>query len=140
MPTETPTPTNTPQNTVIKAPRPRRALSPFQSGLPDPRPVTDYTVALSTVSGHSRLTVTLLSPCVIRQPMWPLIDCVAGTLVVPSSCTPVSNTQFYLDFAGIITPSTAFVQVPYQDTQVQNNMGGFVRPGGQWFRAPVMPG
>ena len=28
------------------------------------------------------------------------------------------------------------VDVPYQDMQVQNFQGGFVRPGGKWFRAP----
>jgi hypothetical protein len=27
-----------------------------------------------------------------------------------------------------------FVQVPSQDTNVQNFAGGFVRSGGQWFR------
>ena len=35
--------------------------------------------------------------------------------------------------------SVAFVQVPYQDTQVRNFQGGFVRPGGQRFCDPVMP-
>jgi hypothetical protein len=86
------------------------------------------------------LTITLAQPCVIRQPLWPLIDCTAGGLVAPVSCTVVSNTQFYLDFAGLVVASAAFVQVPCQDMQVQNFLGGFVRPGGQWFRAPVMPG
>ena len=108
--------------------------------MPDPRPVTDYTVALTTVSGHSRLTVTLSQPCVIRQPAWALIDCVAGSRVYASSVTVVSNTQFYFDYSGFLAGSVAFVEVPYQDTQVQNSQGGFVRPGGLWFREPVMPG
>jgi len=42
-----------------------------------------------------------------------------------------------MDFAGILNSMVAFVQVPLQDMQVQNYQGGFVRPGGQWFRMPV---
>jgi hypothetical protein len=30
----------------------------------------------------------------------------------------------------------AIIDVPYQDMQVQNFQGGFVRPGGRWFRRP----
>jgi hypothetical protein len=75
---------------------------------------------------------------VIKNPLWPLIDCTAGALINPVSCTVLSNTSFYLDFAGIVTAGAAFVQVPYQDTQVQNFAGGFVRSGGQWFRQPVI--
>ena len=124
------------QTTLSAPPRSnaQRRPDPIKAGLPDPRPVTDYTAVLSTVSGHSRLTVTLSQPCVIKQPMWALIDCVAGGLVTPSSCTVVSNTQFYLDFGGLVAGSAAFVSVPYQDTQVQNFQGGFVRSGGQWFK------
>jgi len=129
-------------NTMIKAlPRTqgKKRITPASTGTADPRPITDYTAVLSTVSGHSRLTVTLSQPCIIRQPLWGLVDCVAGALVSPTSCTVVSNTQFYLDFTGVVAGSAAFVQPPYQDMQVQNFHGGFVRPGGQWFRAPVMP-
>ena len=32
----------------------------------------------------------------------------------------------------------AFVDVPYQDMQVQNFRGGYVVPGGKWFRQPVI--
>lgn len=113
------------------------AQKPFANGLPDPRPLTDYSVALTTVAGKSRITITLSQPCVIRNPAWPLIDCTAGTLVNASSVTVVSNTQFYMDYAGVLNAMTAFVQVPYQDMQVQNFQGGFVRPGGQWFREPI---
>ena len=90
-----------------------------------------------TVSGKSRLTITLNQPCVIKSPVWPLIDCTAGALVYANSVTVVSNTQFYMDYGGILVAMVAFVQVPYQDTQVQNFQGGFVRSGGQWFRMPV---
>jgi hypothetical protein len=114
-----------------------RRPDPYKAGLPDPRPVTDYTVALSTVAGHSRLTITLSQPCVIRSPAWGLIDCTANGRVNPTGVTAVSNKEFYLDFAGLIGPMVAFVEVPYQDMQVQNYQGGFVRPGGQWFRTPV---
>ena len=111
----------------------------MQAGLPDPRPVTEYAVALTVVASKSRLTVTLLQPCAIRSPNWPLIDCSNGVRVLPQSVTVVSPTQFYFDYAGILSTAVAFVEVPYQDTQVQTYQGGFVRPGGQWFRQPVIP-
>lgn len=128
--------THAPSTQTVRRPR-RTPLSPSQAGLPDPRPITDYTAAHSVVAGKSRLTITLSQPCVIRSPAWPLIDCTANTLVAPSSVTVVSNTQFYMDFAGVLGPMVAFVQVPPQDPQVQNSQGGFVRSGGQWFRQPV---
>jgi len=129
------------QNTLTaRGVRPReRRVNPFANGQPDPRPVTEYTAVHSVVSGKSRITITLSQPCVIRAPSWGLIDCTANTLVNPVGVTVVSNTQFYMDFGGLLGPMVAFVLVPYQDTQVQNNQGGFVRPGGQWFRAPVSP-
>lgn len=115
------------------------SLDAAAKGLPDPRPVTDYTVTLSVVAGHSRLTVSLSQPCSIRQPMWPLVNCMGGTLIAPASCAVISNTAFQLDFAGVVPESVAFVQVPFQDMNVQNTRGGFVVPGGRWFRDPVMP-
>jgi hypothetical protein len=116
----------------------RAPQNPAQAGLPDPRPVTEYTAVHSVVAGKSRITITLASPCVIRSPVWPLIDCTANTLVNPASVTVVSNTQFYMDYGGLLSSMVAFVQVPYQDMQVQNYQGGFVRPGGQWFREPIL--
>lgn len=115
------------------------APSPAAAGLPDPRPVTDYAVALTIVSGKSRLTVTLAQPCAIRSPNWAVIDCTAGARVYPQSVTVVSPTSFYFDYSGLLSSAVAFVEVPYQDTQVQNSQGGFVAPGGRWFREPVIP-
>jgi hypothetical protein len=129
------TATTTPPRTTRRG---RNALPPTANGLPDPRPVTDYTVALSVVAGKSRLTVTLTQPCAIRAPRWAVIDCTNGGRVYPTSATVVSTTQFYLDFASVLSSAVAFVEVPYQDTQVQNAMGGFVAPGGKWFREPVI--
>lgn len=40
---------------------------------------------------------------------------------------------------GLLSSAVAFVEVPLQEPQVQNAMGGYVRPGGQWFREPVIP-
>ena len=48
----------------------------------------------------------------------------------------VVNTIITFDFIGILPNTVNFVNVPYQDMQVQNFQGGFVRPGGKWFRAP----
>lgn len=117
----------------------RAASSPFAAGMPDPRPVTEYAVALSVVAGKSRLTVTLAQPCVVRSPNWAVINCVNGARVYPTNVTVVSNTVFFFDFASVLSSSVAFVEVPYQDPQVQNAQGGFVAPGGRWFREPVIP-
>ncbi len=127
------------QTTIAAPARKGRHLSPnyIESGQPDPRPLTEYTAALTNVAGKDRLTITLSQPCVIRSPNWPVIDCTANTLIYPQTVVVVSNTQFYLQFAGVLSAMAAFVQVPYQDMQVQNFQGGFVRPGGQWFREPI---
>lgn len=125
------------RSTVSNSNGRRQRRSAAELGLPDPRPLTDYTVALSTVAGHARLTVTLAQPCVIRQPNWPLIDCSTGGRVYPTSVTVVSTVSFYMDFAGLLLGSVAFVEAPYQDMQVQNFQGGYVVPGGKWFRSPV---
>ena len=106
---------------------------------PDPRPVTDYTATISTVSGHNRITIALSQPCVIRQPSWRFVSCLDGSLVAPSGVTIVDNKTFYFDFGGVLSGDICFVQVPYQDTQVQNYQGGFVRSGAQWFRMAVLP-
>lgn len=121
------------------APRPQnrnRRIDPLKMGLPDPRPLTGYSVAYSEVGMKSRITITLDQPCVIRQPLWGFINCTDGTLVYPTSVTVVNRTTFYFDFPAVLNPAVAFVWVPWQDTQVQNFQGGFVAPGGQWFREP----
>jgi hypothetical protein len=125
--------TSTPATRALRT----RRQDPIKNGLPDPRPVTEYTAVLSNVAGKDRLTITLSQPCVIRSPHWPVIDCTANTLIYPTSTVVLSNTQFYLEFGGLLDTMVAFVQVPYQDTAVQNYQGGFVRPGGQWFREPI---
>jgi hypothetical protein len=119
--------------------RTARPRSAAEAGLPDPRPVTDYTVAVTSPGGNTRLTVTLLNPCVIRSPQWRLVNCDTGAFIACPAPTVTSNTTFYYDFVGALNPAVGFIDVPYMDTQVQNFQGGFVRPGGQWFRAPVAP-
>ena len=114
----------------------RGKTNPVSAGLPDPRPLTDYDVAYAEVGGNSIITVTLQQPCVIRAPRWTLIDCATGEGVVPAIVKPLGNDTIELDFTGLIPDSVAFVDVPYQDMQVQNFQGGFVRPGAKWFRAP----
>ena len=114
----------------------RTKATPVSAGLPDPRPLTDYDVAYAEVGGNSIITVTLRQPCVIRNPQWTLIDCATGEGVVPALVKPLGNDTIELDFTGLIPDSVAFVDVPYQDMQVQNFQGGFVRPGAKWFRAP----
>src|SRR5690349_670696 len=122
--------------TLTPLPRSRRraVLSPIESGMPDPRPVTDYTATPSTVSGHTRITIALSEPCVIRTPAWQFVSGIDGNKVSAASVTVVNNKTFYFDFAGTLATDICFVDVPYQDKQVQNFQGGFVRSGGQWFR------
>ena len=59
------------------------------------------------------------------------------TKVYAPAMTVVDNATFYFQFAGLLGSSVGFVEVPYQDMQVQNFQGGFVKPGGQWFRKPT---
>jgi hypothetical protein len=117
----------------------KKRVTPQRTGTPDPRPVTDYTVAVTTPSGNSRVTITLAQPCIIRNPAWGFVACDTGAKVFANSMTVIDNRTFRFDFLGVMNPQIGFIDVPYQDTQVQNFQGGFVRSGGQWFRAPVGP-
>ena len=105
-------------------------------GLPDPRPLTEYDVLYEELEGHSRITVTLAQPCIIRAPEWGFIDCADGSSIAAEKTKFIGNETIVFDFTGIIPTSIALVDVPYQDMQVQNFQGGFVRPGGKWFRKP----
>ncbi len=124
--------------TLAATPRTAKRINtnPASAGLPDPRPVTDYDAEYTEVGGKSRITITLRQPCVIRVPVWSYIDSQTGEGVVPSSVTVTGNKTFVAEFPGIIPMSVNFVDAPYQDMQVQNFQGGFVRSGGKWFRAP----
>lgn len=124
------------QTTLNAPPRKTRHLAPnyIQTGQPDPRPVTDYTTAVSAVSGHTRITITLSEPCVIRTPAWKFVSGIDGNKIPAASVTVVDNKTFFFDFAGLLASDYCFIDVPYQDTAVQNFQGGFVRSGGQWFR------
>jgi hypothetical protein len=117
--------------------------TPAALGLPDPRPVTDYTADMILVGGpgpvHSRLVVTLAQPCVVRTPRWNLVSVMTGERLAPIAAAAVSTTVLHFDFPGIAPPEFAFVDVPYQDTHVQNAQGGFVTPGAKWFRDPTPP-
>jgi hypothetical protein len=115
----------------------QRPQSPFESGQPDPRPVTDYAIALSLVLGNTRATITLAQPCVIRTPNWAFIDCNTGARIYAPAMTVVDNQTFFFQFNTLLPTSVGFIEVPYQDMQVQNFQGGFVQPGGKWFRKPV---
>ncbi|MDP1662217.1 MAG: hypothetical protein Q8L55_09910 [Phycisphaerales bacterium] len=109
-----------------------------RSGLPDPRPLTEYTAVYSEPVGpggsRSRITVTLAQPCIIRDPSWRFVDCGDGTTIKADNATVVGNNTIIFEFEDVIAASIAFVEPPYQDVEVQNFQGGFVRPGGQWFR------
>ena len=53
-------------------------------------------------------------------------------------CAVVGITDtltFCVIFSGKLGAAFGFIEAPYQDMQVQNFQGGFVRPGAQWFRA-----
>jgi len=112
-----------------------RRVNEDAESLPDPRPVTEYTVVLSTVGINARLTVTLGQPCVVRQPAWAFVNVSTGARVYAATVTVVDNTTIVFDFAGLLPTKVAFIEVPYQDTQVRNSSGGFVAPGGRWFKA-----
>lgn len=122
--------------TAAARPTKRTRTNPLTAGLPDPRPVTGYDAVYDEVDGHSRIFIKLDQPCIIRAPAWGFVNVKDGTSIAASSVSVSSATEFAFDFLDIIDPQIAFIDVPYQDPQVQNFQGGFVRPGGQWFREP----
>jgi hypothetical protein len=113
-------------------------ITPMTLGGQDPRPLTSYTVAVTTVSGNTRVTVTLAQPCIIGTPHWAFITQDNGSRVYANLVTVVSNTQFYFQFAGAMNPAISSVEPPYQDPQVRNFLGGFVVPGAKWFQVPTL--
>jgi hypothetical protein len=119
--------------TAPARPAKRFSANPASAGLPDPRPLTDYDVTYDEISSHSRISIALKQPCVIRTPAWTFIDSSTGAVVVPATVTPSSNNKIVFEFAGILADTVNLVDVPYQDMQVQNFQGGFVRPGAKWF-------
>jgi hypothetical protein len=126
---------STPMTVAASATR-RLAASAGRNNQPDPRPITDYTAVYSEPGGtHSRVTVTLAQPCVIRNPKWQFVDASDGSVSTAQTITVASNTTIVFDFTGTIAKGVCFIQPPYQDMEVQNFQGGFVRPGAQWFRA-----
>jgi hypothetical protein len=113
-----------------------RRATPSTAGLPDPRPVTGYSVQADDTVEGTIVTVTLDQPCVIRAPMWALVECQSGARLEPTSVSVSGNTTFTLGFEGIVDRLFNFIEVPYQDMNVQNFQGGFVAPGARWFREP----
>ena len=57
------------------------------------------------------------------------------TRVYAASVTVVDPATIAFDFSGLLPVKVGFVEVPYQDTQVQNPLVGSVAPGGRLFRA-----
>jgi hypothetical protein len=110
------------------------APSPVEAGLPDPRPLTDYTAFIEDMGTHWRLTITLDQPCIIRQPKWWLVDYRTGETSSGANLQIEDNTRFTFDFPAELPETFNFVEAPYQDMQVQNFQGGFVRPGAKWMR------
>lgn len=129
---------------MAATPRPqapvRRRARDRAENLPDPRPLTEYTVEVSEDTGNTRVIVRLDQPCVIRTPEWAFIDSVDGSRSYAPTLKVVDNQTFEFEFAGLLAASVGTIEAPYQDMQVQNFQGGFVRPGGQWFRPPGPPG
>lgn len=112
----------------------RSKTNPLEAGLPDPRPLTDYTATIEDMGTHWLLTISLNQPCIIRQPKWWLVDYRDGSTYGGSNLRVESNSKFTLDFPPDLPTTFSFVEAPYQDMEVQNFLGGFVRPGAKWFR------
>jgi hypothetical protein len=128
----------TPTASAPAKPGSRAALRrPYENGQPDPRAVTGYTVTLATVGGNSVVTILLDQPCVVRSPHWAFIDATDGSRIYAPTMAVVDNRTFFFQFAGVMANSIGFIEVPYQDMQVQNFQGGFVQPGARWFRKPT---
>lgn len=87
-------------------------------------------------TGASRITITLLQPCIIRSPLWAFINCSTGEPTEAASISVVGNTTIIFDFGTIISSDVILIDVPYQDMQVQNFQGGFGAAGGAVSPAP----
>ena len=75
-------------------------------------------------------------PCA-KHNMWSPIPSTASQPDTPglparrqATVEVVNNTTFILKFEGVLAVSVGFIDVPYQDMQVQNFQGGFVRRAG----------
>jgi hypothetical protein len=75
------------------------------------------------------VTITLDQPCVIRTPAWTFINCNDGTRSFAPSMTIMDTSTFFFQFTGLLNTAVGFIEVPYQDMQVQNFQGGFVAAG-----------
>jgi hypothetical protein len=118
---------------------PRRGPRDFvAAGLPDPRPVTDYTVSVENTGSRTLLIVALDQPCVIGAPVWSVVSADTGDAVpVFGQAQPDAegrSTIIVFDNGAVLDQAFNTLVVPYQDTQVRNFAGGFVAPGGRWFR------
>lgn len=114
----------------------RSRTTPGTAGLPDPRPVTGFTAEYGEEEGRSMVLVTLDAPCIVRNPMWSVIDVADGSSIGPVLGKLRTDSQIVFRFDDLLPPTACFIDVPYQDMQVQNYFGGFVRPGATWFRPP----
>jgi hypothetical protein len=117
-------------------PAKRFSANPASAGLPDPRPLTEYSVDVIEQEGKTTIKVILSQPCIIRKPVWGFVDCSDGSVVFPKDAEIEGNDTIYFEFESPLSSMVAIIDVPYQDMQVQNFQGGFVRPGGRWFRRP----
>jgi hypothetical protein len=112
---------------------------PLASGLPDPRPLTGYSVEYAEPDGRSVLYVTLEQPCLIGEPTWTVIDSSTGetkTLPGKAEGDGTSSTVIVFTHDSILDKTFNFIAAPYQDPEVRNFGGGFVSPAPVWFRSP----
>ena len=78
---------------------------------------------------------------VLEHPDAPRYNRTLGDRVGPEELAALDGCRAALADApreAAATPSAAtvaFVEAPYQDSQVQNFQGGYVVPGGKWFRS-----
>jgi len=128
---------STPKTAPRRPPAPRKGpKAAMAAGLPDPRPLTGYSVEVTEEVQGTRLTVKLGQRCVVRAPRWALISSETGERLTTPPAAVVDGTTFYFQFDSELPRAFNFIAAPYQDPQVQNFQGGYVAPGAQWFRAP----
>jgi hypothetical protein len=132
-------------STIHTVPGPARRAkrgpkNPLAANLPDPRAGVDYQVEVGEYEGKTALYVYLDQPCVIRAPVWRVINALSGEVrdVAGASIGGDHAATVALFVAdGVLDRAYNLLEAPPQDPEIQSYRGGFVRPGATWFRPPV---
>jgi len=121
--------------TLIKVPartQGKKRITPATTGTPDPRPLTDFTVAVSTVSGHTRVTRHAApGRASSGTPRGAFVACDTGAKSFAASVTVGQQHLVLLRLCGHAQHRRQLHRAPQPGHAGAELLGGFVRPRGQ---------